>query len=83
MATYKVEVVSRLGKLHASLYEATGSKIDPTETPPHDSITDIWKALEAQIEQRGLDEETDSIIFRNIAYDDFSKLSREIRMATY
>ena len=83
MATYKIEIIARLGKFHGVFFEATGAKVDPADAPAHGSVGDVWKSVEKEIESRGLDEDSDSIIFRGIAYDDFTKLAREVRMATY
>lgn len=83
MATYKVEIVARLGKLHASFYEVGGSKVNPSDTPALDNVEDVIKVVQTEITSRNLNEDGDSVIFRNIAYDDFTKLSREIKMAKY
>ena len=83
MATYKVEIVARHGKLHSSFFSASGPKLDPLDSPARDSVEDLVNSLSTEIEKAGLNEEGDSIIFRNIAYDNFAKLLREIRMANY
>ena len=83
MATYKVEIIARLGKFHGVFFEASGPKADPADAPALGSVEDVWKGIENEIETHGLDEDSDSIIFRGIAYDDYTKLAREVRMATY
>lgn len=83
MATYKVEIVARLGKFQGVFFAAGGPKKDPTDSPQFATIKDVWEAIEKEISSAGLDEDSDSIIFRGIAYDDFGKLAREVRMATY
>jgi hypothetical protein len=83
MATYKVEVVSRHGKFHSALFAANGPKADPLQNKAFGSVEDLVAALASEIEAKGLDEEQDPIIWRNIAYDDYDQLKREIRLATY
>ena len=83
MASYKLDVVSRLGKFHRAFYEATGAKGDPLDTEANDSLDDLCKAIVGDIEAAGLDEESDTIIFRNIAYDNYTQLTREVKRATY
>lgn len=83
MATYKVDIVSRHGKLHSVFFPADGPKGDPLTNPAQDSIEDILAGLDKEIEKNKLDEEADSIIWRGIAYDNFSQLRREIKMANY
>jgi hypothetical protein len=83
MATYKVEVMSRHGKFHHALFSANGPKGDPLSNKAFENIDDLVASLAAEIESKGLDEEQDPIIWRNIAYDDYDQLKREIRLATY
>jgi len=83
MATYKLDIIKRHGKFHAAFYGATDPKPDPAESPAQESIGDVWKQVTKTIEDKKLDEENDSIIFRNIAYDDFTMLAREVKMGTY
>ena len=83
MATYKLDIIARHGKYYSVLYPAGGGKGNPLDNEPADNIGDILENLEEEIESKGLDEENDSIIFRQIAYDDFTSLAREIKRATY
>ncbi len=83
MATYKLDIVQRHGKYHAAFYGATAPKADPLESPALESIADIWKQVTKTIDEKKLDEENDAIIFRQIAFDDFTMLAREVKMATY
>lgn len=83
MASYKLDVLSRLGKFHRAFYDATGAKGDPRDSEAIASLDDLCKAITADIEAAGLDEESDTIIFRNIAYDNYSQLTREVKRATY
>ncbi len=83
MATYKVDVMKQLGKFHAAFWSATGAKANALDTPGFDSLPDAVKAIETAIEKAGLDDGSDSVIFRGIAYEDFSMLSHQIARATY
>ena len=83
MATYKVNVIQKLGKYHMAMWEATGSKVDPAENPAQDNVNDVLKSLQGAIESGKLEEGKDSIIFRGIAYEDFVQLTKEISRATY
>ncbi|MCA9562135.1 MAG: hypothetical protein KC561_01540 [Myxococcales bacterium] len=83
MATYKVDVISKLGKFHYALWEASGPKGDPNDSAAHDNLDDVVSSLRRDIDNAGFDDEDDSVIFRGIAYDDIGRLSREIKMGTY
>jgi hypothetical protein len=83
MATYKLDVVSNLGKFHASLYAASGEKQPTTTVPSHNNLDTLVSNLNKQFKQKGVSEDQDAIIFRGIAYEDFSRLARDIKMATY
>ena len=83
MATYKVDVVKQYGKFHAAFWNASAAKANPLDSPGFEGLTDAVKAIETAIEKAGLDDDSDSVIFRGIAYDDFTMLAREIGRATY
>jgi hypothetical protein len=83
MATYKIEVVKKLGKYHAALYDTAGAKQDPADAKGHASLGDMVKELQGKIEKAGLDDASDSVIFRGIAYDDFGRLYRDVARGTY
>lgn len=83
MATYKLDVVSNLGKFHAALYAASGEKQAATTEPAHNTLDALVSNLNKRFKQQGVSEDQDAIIFRGIAYEDFSRLAREIKMATY
>ncbi len=83
MATFKIDIIQRHGKFHVAFYGATEPKADPLQSPALESIADIWKQVLKTIDEKKLDEENDAIIFRNIAFDDFTMLAREVKMATY
>jgi hypothetical protein len=83
MATYKVEIVQRHGKYHQAFYDANGPKGNPLDSKAAESIDDIVKAVQGEIEKRHLDPDQDTVIFRNIGYSDFSMLTREIKRGTY
>ena len=53
MATYKFDVIQKLGKYHSIMYEAGGAKANPLDTPARDSIADVLDALQAEIGKRG------------------------------
>ena len=83
MATYKLDIIQRFGKYHAAFYSAESAKKDPAESPSVESIEDVLKQLGGFIEDNKLEEKKDAIIFRNIAFDDFAMLNREVKMANY
>ena len=83
MATFKFNAVQRYGKFHGALYEASGPKKDPLQHPAQESTTSLSAFLNAQISELGLDEDNDTIIFRNNSYDDFAALEKAVRLATY
>ena len=83
MASYKIDVIQRLGKYHMAIWEATGPKPTLTDTPSIASLEDVVKAVESQLEEKGIVDKKDSVTFRGIAYEDQRGLLFEIRRATY
>ena len=83
MASYKVDVLKNLGKFHAVLWLAGDAKPNANDTPALDSIGDVIKTVEAEIEERSISFGNDSVAFRGIAYEDPGMLLREIRSGTY
>ncbi|MBN1946392.1 MAG: hypothetical protein JW797_12000 [Bradymonadales bacterium] len=83
MATYKVDVISQLGKYYMAMWEANSPKKNPADNPAHDTLSDVVRRVVSEIEDRNLHEGKDAVIFRGIAFEDFSQLTREISRATY
>lgn len=83
MAVYKLDILSRFGKFYAAFYAAETPKPNPTDNKPLNSMEEVLAQINEEIKKHGLDEEQDTIIFRNIGYDDYTKLAREVRMGTY
>ena len=82
MATYKFVVEVRYGKLHGDLVES-GQGADATAQPALDSVGDLVEYLNDQLEAKDVVEDDDSVIFRNVAYDDFAQLEWAVKRATY
>ena len=83
MATYKFNAVQRYGKFHGALYKASDPQKDPLQHPAQDSAASLSAFLNAQISELGVDEDSDTIIFRNNSYNDFAALEKAVRLATY
>jgi hypothetical protein len=83
MATYKFNAVMRYGKFHGNLYLATGEAGDPLTSPAQDNTNALSSFLQSQLEAKGLDEDSDTVIFRNNSYSDWSELEKAVRLATY
>ena len=82
MATYRFEVAMQYGKLHGHLVPA-GQRPSVTAQPAADSLADLVDTLHNQLETCGVTEEDDTVIFRNVAYEDFAQLEWAVRRATY
>lgn len=81
MATYKVEIVKKYGKLHYGLWEASKTKVDPLENKSFDSIDDLLAELKGRL-PKGLGGE-DSVIFRSVAYANPAELLYTLKMSQY
>lgn len=82
MATYKFEAVLKFGKFHGALAKA-GERTIPTANPALDSVDDLVQYLLDQLDAQKIEEDEDSVIFRNVGYDDFSQLEQAVKRATY
>ncbi len=83
MAIYKYEAIQKFGKFYGALYKASDAKPNVGAGEAFASTEALAENLTAQINNHGLDEDDDSIIWRNDAYEDFSALARAVRMASY
>ncbi len=83
MATFKFNAIQRYGKLYGALFKATDAPLDPLQNAALDNNADLASWLSDQIAANGLDEEEDTVIFRNNSYNDFVALERAVRMASY
>ena len=82
MATWKLETESRFGKFFVHLRKAGDPKPDLAKTEALSSMNDAALKVLELAESNKLSEDDDSIIWRNIAYDDFDQLADEVRLAT-
>lgn len=83
MATYKFEAEQRYGKYFAHLRKAADVKPNLTQEKPMASAEEVADFLIKQTEKLKLKEGADSIIWRNVAYEDFDSLADSVRRATY
>jgi hypothetical protein len=82
MATYKFAAEKKFGKFHGALNKAGVDNI-PTSKPAHDTMEDLLGYLGDQLESQTVSEDDDTVIFRNVGYDDFSQLEWAVKRATY
>jgi hypothetical protein len=83
MATYKLSIVSKLGKFYLAFGTSSAPKVEPTQNPALGSVSEVVSELKKQIETKKLEGTSDTIIYRNIAYDDWELLSREVALSTF
>ncbi len=82
MATYKFAAEKKFGKFHGSLNKA-GQETTPTANPALDTVEDLCEYLGDQLESQTVSEDDDTVIFRNVGYDDFAQLEWAVKRATY
>lgn len=82
MATYKFAANKRFGKFHGALCKA-GTEPNPTDNPALDTMDDLLEYLTNELEGQKVVEDDDTIIFRNVGYEDFSQLEWAVKRATY
>ncbi len=80
MPSYKVDVVKRFGKLHFALWVATEARPDLLKSKAYEDVDELLADARKAAGKLG---PGDSIIFRQIAYDDRGELFSEMKRAEY
>ena len=83
MSTYKFVAEKRYGKYYGAIAKAGTGPVDTNSSQPIETVDDMIDFMHDQMEGLHIQEGQDSVIFRNVSYDDFGDLEWAVRRATY
>jgi len=83
MATIKLDVVWRFGRFQVRAYPATVPAPEFDAARSFATMQDALTALDDDLKGLSYDEDSDTLVFRNVAYADLAALKRVVRDSRY
>ncbi len=80
MATYKLEIIKQFGKIQHRLFPSSGSA--PDFTTPVGDVHGLLDVVTKSLDDVGVTK-ADTVVFRQIGYDNRDDLREAVRTATY
>lgn len=80
MATYKLEIKKEFGQLHLRMYAS--ADLAPTFAGPVKDLIGLIEAVNSSLDERKVTS-ADTVVFRQIGYNDRTDLRDAVRTATY